>query len=107
MDGQAGEECIGATAQAVATVVYSARSLAHIEPAFQLLRNESPGAALDAAAAIPSAVDALAAHPLLGRLLQSKGPRIQTVRSSQQSRRIRPIRLCRTQTTRMPCPEGR
>ena len=51
----------------MATVVYSARSLTHIERAFHFLRNEDPGAALDAVAAIQSAVDALAAHPLLGR----------------------------------------
>jgi plasmid stabilization system protein ParE len=51
----------------VASVVYSARSLTHLERAFQFLREEDAKAALDAVAAIQSAVDALAMHPLLGR----------------------------------------
>ena len=51
----------------MASVVYSARSLAHLERAFQFLREENPPAALDAVAAIQTAVDALAMHPLLGR----------------------------------------
>lgn len=51
----------------MATVVYSARSLAHLERAFQFLGEENPKAAVDAFAAIQSAVDALAIHPLLGR----------------------------------------
>jgi len=50
--------------------VNSARSLAHIERAFQLLRDDNPQAALDAVTAIQTAVDALAAHPLLGRRVQ-------------------------------------
>jgi plasmid stabilization system protein ParE len=56
----------------VARVVYSARSLDHIERAFQFLRDENPDAALDAAAAIQSAVDNLAAHPLVGRRLHGE-----------------------------------
>ena len=51
----------------MATVVYSARSLAHLELAFEVLRNENPGAAVTVADAIRSAVDNLGAHPLLGR----------------------------------------
>jgi plasmid stabilization system protein ParE len=51
----------------VATVVYSARSLAHIERAFHFLHDEDPAAARAAVTAIQSAVEALAAHPLLGR----------------------------------------
>jgi plasmid stabilization system protein ParE len=51
----------------VAAVVYSARALAHLERAFQFLRDDNSEAALAAAQAIQSAVDALAAHPLLGR----------------------------------------
>jgi plasmid stabilization system protein ParE len=51
----------------VATVVYSARSLAHLERAFQFLVSENPDAAIASAGAIRSAVDNLAAHPLLGR----------------------------------------
>ena len=51
----------------MATVVYSARSLANLERAFQFLREANPKAALEAVTAIQTAVDALAAHPLLGR----------------------------------------
>jgi plasmid stabilization system protein ParE len=54
----------------VATVVYSSRALAHLERAFEHLRSESSDAALAAAAAIRSAVESLAAHPLLGRRIQ-------------------------------------
>jgi plasmid stabilization system protein ParE len=56
----------------VATVVYSARSLDHIERAFQFLRLENPSAALTAVAAIRSAVNNLAAHPLVGRRLEGE-----------------------------------
>lgn len=51
----------------MAAVVYSARSLTHLERAFQFLRDDNPQAALDAVATIRTPVDALAAHPLLGR----------------------------------------
>ena len=51
----------------MAEVVYSARSLDHIERAFQFLHDKNPGAALNAVTAIQSAVDILAAHPLVGR----------------------------------------
>jgi len=53
----------------VATIVYSARSLAHLERGFELLRKENPDAAAAAAAAqaIRSAIDNLGNHPLLGR----------------------------------------
>lgn len=51
----------------MATIVYSARSLDHLERAFDLLRKEHPEAAIAAADAIRSAVETLAAHPLLGR----------------------------------------
>jgi len=53
--------------EAVATIVYSARSLAHLERAFELLLKENPDAAVAAADAIRTAVESLAAHPLLGR----------------------------------------
>jgi len=53
--------------EAVATIVYSARSLAHLERAFEFLRQENPEATLAAADAICSAVENLGAHPLLGR----------------------------------------
>jgi plasmid stabilization system protein ParE len=51
----------------VATVVYSGRALPHLERAFELLASDNPGAAIAAAWAIRSAVENLAAHPLLGR----------------------------------------
>jgi plasmid stabilization system protein ParE len=51
----------------VATIVYSARSLTHLERAFEFLRKENPEAAVAAAQAIRSAIDNLGAHPLLGR----------------------------------------
>jgi plasmid stabilization system protein ParE len=54
----------------VATVAYSARSLAHLERAFEFLHNESPGTTVAAADAICSAVENLGAHPLLGRRVQ-------------------------------------
>jgi plasmid stabilization system protein ParE len=54
----------------VATVVYSARALDHIERAFQFLRDEDPDAAQNAVTAIESAVDNLAAHPLVGRRIE-------------------------------------
>ena len=51
----------------MAKVVYSARALEHIERAFQFLRDKNPDATLSAVEAIQSAVDNLAAHPLVGR----------------------------------------
>jgi len=51
----------------VAAVVHSARVLSHLERAFELLASESPDATIAAAAVIRSAVENLAAHPLLGR----------------------------------------
>ncbi|MGE5667144.1 MAG: type II toxin-antitoxin system RelE/ParE family toxin [Betaproteobacteria bacterium] len=51
----------------MATVVYSARALSHLERAFEYLASENPEAAIGAADGIRSAVDSLAMHPLLGR----------------------------------------
>jgi plasmid stabilization system protein ParE len=54
----------------VATVVYSARALSHLERAFELLVSANPDAAIAAiaaAGAIRSAVENLATHPLVGR----------------------------------------
>ena len=56
----------------MAQVVYSARSLEHIERAFQFLRDKNPPVALQAVAAIQSAVDNLAAHPLVGRRIEGE-----------------------------------
>jgi plasmid stabilization system protein ParE len=51
----------------VATVVYSARVLSQLASALEILASRSPDAAIATAVAIRSAVEALAAHPLLGR----------------------------------------
>jgi plasmid stabilization system protein ParE len=51
----------------VATVVYSARALANLERSFLFLAQNDVEAAPKAAAAIRSAVAALALHPLIGR----------------------------------------
>jgi len=51
----------------VATVGYSARALSHLERALKLLASENLDATTTAAGAIRSAVENLAAHPLLGR----------------------------------------
>jgi plasmid stabilization system protein ParE len=56
----------------VAQVVYSARSLDHIERAFQFLRDKNPTAALNAVTAIQSAVDSLRAHPFIGRRIEGE-----------------------------------
>ena len=56
----------------MAQVVYSGRSLGHIERAFEFLRRENPAAALSAVSAIQSAVENLAAHPLIGRRLEGQ-----------------------------------
>jgi plasmid stabilization system protein ParE len=60
------------TAKAVATVVYAKRALDHIERAFAFLSEKNPGAAQNAVIAIQSAVDNLAAHPLIGRRLEGE-----------------------------------
>lgn len=54
----------------MAQVVYSARSLSHVEHAFEFLHYKNSTAARDAVAAIQSAVDNLAAHPLIGRRVE-------------------------------------
>jgi plasmid stabilization system protein ParE len=56
----------------VAKVVYSAGSLDNIESAFQFLRDKNPDAALSAVEAIQSAVNNLAAHPLVGRRVEGE-----------------------------------
>jgi plasmid stabilization system protein ParE len=56
----------------VATVVYSKRALDHIERAFALLQDKNPGAVQNAVTAIQSAIDNLAAHPLIGRRLEGE-----------------------------------
>jgi len=56
----------------MAPIVYSARSLGHIERAFEFLRDKNPSAASDAVIAIQSAVDNLAGHPLIGRRIEGE-----------------------------------
>jgi plasmid stabilization system protein ParE len=56
----------------VAEVGYSALGLGHLERAFQFLRDNNPGAAPHAVAAIQSAVDTLAAHPLIGQRIEGE-----------------------------------
>jgi plasmid stabilization system protein ParE len=56
----------------VAEVVYSARAVEHIERALQFLRGKTPDAAMPALMAIQSAVDTLAAHPLIGHRVEGE-----------------------------------
>lgn len=51
----------------MATVVYSPTALEHLERSFLFLAQNDVDVALKAAAAVRSAVDALALHPLIGR----------------------------------------
>ena len=51
----------------MAEIIYSERALETIEREFEFLLKENPTAAVAAANAIASAVDHLAAHPLVGR----------------------------------------
>ena len=51
----------------MATVVYSRRALDHLEHSFEFLAVADPESAVRAAAAIESAVEVLAEHPLIGR----------------------------------------
>jgi plasmid stabilization system protein ParE len=56
----------------VAKVVYAGRSLEQIERTFQFLIKENTAAAAGAVVAIQSAVDHLAAHPLIGRRVEGE-----------------------------------
>ncbi|MCC7329484.1 MAG: type II toxin-antitoxin system RelE/ParE family toxin [Gammaproteobacteria bacterium] len=51
----------------MATVIYAARALDHLEQAFEFLRRENPAATTAAVRAITSATALLAEHPLAGR----------------------------------------
>jgi plasmid stabilization system protein ParE len=55
----------------VATVVYSPAALRYLERTIRLLAARDPRAASDAVEAIRSAIDLLAAHPLIGRRLRA------------------------------------
>jgi len=54
----------------VAQVVYSARALENLVRSLEFLRSENPEAAIAAAEAIESAVNALGSHPFLGRRVE-------------------------------------
>ena len=54
----------------MAQIVHAARAIENLERASGILLADSPDTALAAADAIESAVDALAAHPLLGRRVE-------------------------------------
>lgn len=53
----------------MARVVYSRNALANLERSFRFLAGEAPEAAKGAVRAIQSAVDMLADHPLIGRIV--------------------------------------
>ena len=72
MDASTGNRRNGRASKPVPKVVYSAHALDHIERAFEFLRDKNPDAALSAVAAIQSAVDNLAAHPLVGRRVEGE-----------------------------------
>ena len=54
----------------MAQVVYSAYAVENIERAMQFMRDKSPEVAIASAAAIRSAVENLANHPLIGRRVE-------------------------------------
>ena len=56
----------------MATVVYAARALEHLERAFEFRAATDPVAAGSAATAIQSAVASLGAHPLIGRRIHGE-----------------------------------
>ena len=56
----------------MATVVYSAQALDDIEPALESLRAENAQLAHASAVAIKTAVEGLAAHPLVGRRIEGE-----------------------------------
>ena len=72
MVGKSFPKRIGSAPEAVATVVYSRRSLEDLERAIGFLVAESPMAAIDAVQAVRSAIEHLAPHPLLGRRVEGE-----------------------------------
>lgn len=55
-----------------AAVVYSARALRHLSSVFERLAATDPAEALATARAIRSAVEVLADHPLIGRIVRQE-----------------------------------
>jgi plasmid stabilization system protein ParE len=56
----------------VTRVVYTQNALDNIEQVFSFLAEHDPGAAVDAATSIRSAVEILADHPLIGRRVEGE-----------------------------------
>jgi plasmid stabilization system protein ParE len=56
----------------VATIIYAANALANLERAFEVLAAGDVRTARRAAAAIAEAVDLLARHPLVGRIVEGE-----------------------------------
>jgi plasmid stabilization system protein ParE len=56
----------------VAQVVYSENALTNLERAFEFLLEYEPSAARNAAVAISEAVEMLARHPLIGRVVEGE-----------------------------------
>lgn len=56
----------------MAHIVYSENALANLQRAFVWLVENSPSAAMDAAAAITQAIDILEQHPLIGRRVEGE-----------------------------------
>lgn len=56
----------------MAQVVYAERALTNLERAFEFLFEHDPSAARNAAAAISEAVEMLARHPLIGRVVEGE-----------------------------------
>lgn len=56
----------------MAQVVYAENALANLERAFECLLENDPSATRDAAVAIAEAVEMLARHPLIGRIVEGE-----------------------------------
>jgi plasmid stabilization system protein ParE len=56
----------------VATIVYAPNALANLERAFAVLADDDPRTAKAAAAAIAEAVELLAHHPFVGRIVEGE-----------------------------------
>lgn len=54
----------------MAQIVHSARAIENLEHALRLLLAENSDAATSSAEAVESAIDTLAAHPLIGRRIE-------------------------------------
>ncbi len=57
-------------AEAVARIIYSPNALANLERAFSSFDERSPNARIAAVEAIRTAIEMLAHHPLIGRIVR-------------------------------------